>query len=89
MHSPQLDKVFVAMQAQTSIQPIEAFIEKDRLKITSLCFGSMYIASILENCKYYGCGYFIQSIIQKEISKVQIVIFDYKSENNLSIQHEK
>ncbi len=81
MHSKQLDKVFVSMQSETSIQPIEAYIEKDRLKINSLSIGSMYLSKLIENCKYYGCGFFIQSVIHDEFFKVQIVIYDFKSEN--------
>ena len=87
MHSKRLEKVFVAMQAQTSLQPIEIFIEKNRLKITSLSFGSMYLRFVNENAVYYGCGFFMQSILdQNNIAKVQIVIYDYLSENALSIQ---
>ena len=86
MHSKQLGKVFVAMQAQTSLQPIEIFIEKDRLKITSLSFGSMYLRFVNDSAIYYGCGFFIHTIIdQNSMAKVQIVIYDYKSEN-LNIQ---
>lgn len=87
MHSKRLEKVFAAMQAQTSLQPIEIFIEKNRLKITSLSFGSMYLRFVNENAVYYGCGFFMQSIIdQNNTAKVQIVIYDYLSENALSIQ---